>query len=913
MFKFTSLAGQARQSLIELEGGINILIDVGWDDGFGADVLAELERRAPTLSLVLLTRARASHLAAYVHCCRHVRRFARVPAYATTPVIALGRALARDAYASDPLAPSSPAREALADVFGPDAPLAGGGGERVLLPRPTPDEVERCFRAVRPLRHAEPLQSFSPPLHGLTVTAYHAGHALGGTAWVIQHYAESVVYAADWDQPAEAVLRAAPWCAPVGRDVAEVVRRPTALVCGGRGRGKFAPGSGAGAETGLVVRHLRAAVARGGSVLIPADTCGRALEMAFFLDAAWKTEHGLGGAELYFASGAGTAAMVAAKHLAEWINAEATRKVDAAEVVEEKEAETDDAVNFKHLRIIDSKMQLRKIVSLTGPKVIIATDISLEWGFARYIFEEFCSDEKNLVLLTESTADGNPESLASRLWDMWASKASDGPVNEKALSRDVGTGTRISCRTAEIKPLEGNDLSTYQNYLDTKRQMEDDDQFNLGLDDIFDYSSSSDEEEFDGVGLEQQGKALKVSKTLKRVKNRAELPDEELGVDVLVYREGRHDWHVGGKAGKDAMFPVRPGKRLAKIDDHGEVVNPDDFLLPEQKADMDGQAEQKADFAVGQKRQLIDEAAKNGIKKDMKREPDSDMDEDVKDVKKSDRDEEDDMQKGPSKAIIGSMTLTLNARLAFVDFGGRDHWNRMQAVIKLMRPRNVLLLGGGSSTENEAMRAECEALLASLAAAAAGGSGAPGKADLLVPVPGATLTINDDPGSYMARLSPELLRGLQWQQVGRLRVAPVRAGLRSAPPPPPPPAGGGDSPPSDGDVEGNAVAAKPGIPTLDVLPPAAAAQLARRVPRTLFLGEVHLPELRRQLLERGFKAEYRGEGTLLVNDHVVLKKSAENHIKIEQVIGLPGISVLDPAFDEVKRLIYGSLAVIDGI
>jgi cleavage and polyadenylation specificity factor subunit 2 len=101
------------------------------------------------------------------------------------------------------------------------------------------------------------------------------------------------------------------------------------------------------------------------------------------------------------------------------------------------------------------------------------------------------------------------------------------------------------------------------------------------------------------------------------------------------------------------------------------------------------------------------------------------------------------------------------------------------------------------------------------------------------------------------------------------------------------------------------------VPTLDVLPRDTAAAL--RKPRTLFLGEVHLPDLRRQLLEKGFKAEYKGEGTLLVNDHVVLRKNADNHLKIEQVIGLPGISVLDPAFDEVKRLIYGSLAVIDGV
>jgi cleavage and polyadenylation specificity factor subunit 2 len=49
MFNFTSLQGahsssRASQSLLEFEGGIKILIDVGWDESFNADLLKELER-----------------------------------------------------------------------------------------------------------------------------------------------------------------------------------------------------------------------------------------------------------------------------------------------------------------------------------------------------------------------------------------------------------------------------------------------------------------------------------------------------------------------------------------------------------------------------------------------------------------------------------------------------------------------------------------------------------------------------------------------------------------------------------------------------------------------------------------------------------------------------------------------------
>ena len=49
MFQFTPLLGAqsaspASQSLLELDGGVKILIDVGWDDDFDVEKLNELER-----------------------------------------------------------------------------------------------------------------------------------------------------------------------------------------------------------------------------------------------------------------------------------------------------------------------------------------------------------------------------------------------------------------------------------------------------------------------------------------------------------------------------------------------------------------------------------------------------------------------------------------------------------------------------------------------------------------------------------------------------------------------------------------------------------------------------------------------------------------------------------------------------
>lgn len=49
MFTFTALHGaqtdsNASQSIIELDGGVKILVDVGWDEKFDVAQLSDLER-----------------------------------------------------------------------------------------------------------------------------------------------------------------------------------------------------------------------------------------------------------------------------------------------------------------------------------------------------------------------------------------------------------------------------------------------------------------------------------------------------------------------------------------------------------------------------------------------------------------------------------------------------------------------------------------------------------------------------------------------------------------------------------------------------------------------------------------------------------------------------------------------------
>lgn len=55
MFNYTSLLGAqsaslATQSILELDGGIKILVDIGWDESLDSRMLLELEKYEPSVA-----------------------------------------------------------------------------------------------------------------------------------------------------------------------------------------------------------------------------------------------------------------------------------------------------------------------------------------------------------------------------------------------------------------------------------------------------------------------------------------------------------------------------------------------------------------------------------------------------------------------------------------------------------------------------------------------------------------------------------------------------------------------------------------------------------------------------------------------------------------------------------------------
>ncbi|KAL2223224.1 putative cleavage and polyadenylylation specificity factor [Thermoascus aurantiacus ATCC 26904] len=1015
MFTFTPLLGaqssasKASQSILELDGGIKILVDVGWDETFDTLDLVELEKHIPTLSLILLTHATPAHIGAYAHCCKTFPLFTQIPVYATSPVISLGRTLLQDIYASAPLAATFLPKAAISEpsastsAASASASVSGGGDgtdngttSRILLQPPTPEEIAYYFSLIHPLKYSQPHQPlaspFSPPLNGLTLTAYNAGHTVGGTIWHIQHGMESIVYAVDWNQARENVVAGAAWfggSGASGTEVIEQLRKPTALVCSSRGGDKFALPGGRKKRDDLLLDMIRSSVAKGGTVLIPTDTSARVLELAYALEHAWRdaaestdSDNVLKGAELYLAGKKAHGTMRLARSMLEWMDESIVREFEAGEGMEATAGKNDSQqrngvgpgqdkkvtkgagpFTFKHLKIIERKKKLEKVLATQAPKVILASDSSLDWGYSKDILRHIAEGSNNLIILTEplptekfaEDAEEQQKMTLGRMIWKWYEERKDGVALEKAsdgeLLEQVHSGGRELVLTdVQREPLDSNEQLLYQQYLATRRQLQNTSQVrgegNLdnsadALDDAASSTTSEDSES------EQQGKVLNFSTSLAH-SNRSKLglSDEDLGVNILL-RKNVYDWDVRGKKGRERMFPyVAPRKRG---DEYGEFIRPEEYLRAEEREEAEmkqRRPDSRGETKLGQKRRWDEtglhgrrlsggtskrqQLSEDGHKKAPSTADDLSMPDDlaadgVEDAASSEDEPDEQRVEGPAKAVYSTSTIRVNARIAYVDFTGLHDKRSLEMLIPLIQPRKLILVGG-MKEETMALATECRNLLAVKAGDDVSTKSA---VTIFTPVNGESVDASVDTNAWMVKLSDNLVRRLKWQHVRSLGIVALTAQLRGPEIPPP----GDDTPESANkkqkllkeESDSVATVASDGVrpladkkdvfPVLDVLPANIAA--GTRSTRPLHVGDLRLADLRKFLQAAGHTAEFRGEGTLLVDGLVAVRKSGTGKIEIEAaaqstVVNPMAVGRSEGSFIAVKRKVYEGLAVVGG-
>ncbi|KAJ4292973.1 hypothetical protein N0V88_005637 [Collariella sp. IMI 366227] len=817
MFSFSPLQGAlsestASQSLLELDGGVKVLIGVGWDETFDVEKLRELEKQIPTLSLILLTHATVEHLGAYAHCCKHFPLFTRIPVYATRPVIDLGRTLTQDLYASTPVAATTISPNSLAEVSYSYAQTSSADHNLLLQP-PTTEEIARYFSLIQPLKYSQPHQPlpspFSPPLNGLTITAYNSGHTLGGTIWHIQHGLESIVYAVDWNQARENVFSGAAWLGgghggAGGAEVIEQLRKPTALVCSSR-----TPETtlARGRRDEQLLESIKLCIARGGTVLIPVDSSARVLELSYLMEHAWRSEVAkdndvFKSTKLYLAGRSIGSTMRNARSMLEWMDDSIVREFEAvAGGPREKggsggKGKDAGPFDFRYLRLLERKAQIERVLqyatdnSDSKGRVILASDTSLEWGFSKEVLKAIAGDARNLVILTEkpSLVSGKP-SIARTLWEWWKERK-DGVAVEQTSGGDTfeqvyGGGRELEIADAKRQALEGSELGVYQQWLATQRQLQATLQSGGAtalepsadvVDDASETTTESEESE-----TEQQGKALNVSTTIGQAsRKKVVLKDEDLGITILFKKKGVYDFDVRGKKGRERMFPTV--MRRKRNDEFGELIRPEEYLRAEEREDAEGQDEgqdNKPEQSLGKKRKFEDvgAAGKGGglnkrpqVKRAHSDEPEAAASADGHTGDELDElEDEEEAVLGPAKLVTTTHTISVHLRIAFVDFSGLHDKRSLNMLIPLIKPRKLILVAGAEE-ETLSLAAECKRLLG---AQLTSESSSQSTIDVFTPAIGTTVDASVDTNAWVVKLADPFVKRLKWQTVRGLSIVTV--------------------------------------------------------------------------------------------------------------------------------------------
>lgn len=243
-----------------------------------------------------------------------------------------------------------------------------------------------------------------------------AGHTLGGACWHITVGGESIVYAPRLNPRSELLLGKSP--------LASLVARPTALITDARpyddalaaastaavaaaAAACTAAGVPVGTPSALVTQQLLTEIGDtlrgGGSVLLPAPTAGRALELLLVLESSWSRDYHT---PIFYVAHTAATVIAYAKTMLEYSHERLTRSFTEERVT---------PFTFEHVRPVCSGQELSEILRWQrSPVVIVSSLASLEAGIGRdTLLTTILPDKRHAVIVTGELRLGARSSLVN--------------------------------------------------------------------------------------------------------------------------------------------------------------------------------------------------------------------------------------------------------------------------------------------------------------------------------------------------------------------------------------------------------------------------------------------------------------------------------------------------------------------
>ncbi|CCG81055.1 Cleavage factor two Cft2/polyadenylation factor CPSF-73 [Taphrina deformans PYCC 5710] len=685
MIEFTTLNElSGAGSLLSFDSTL-VLIDPACDKLLRFD--AESIPRKP--DLIILSHADLTHLGGYVYGFKHLD-WHNVPVYASLPVVNMGRTTMYDALKS-----TLTEYIAMADI-------------------------DDAFDWVTSLRYSQATQ-LSGKCQGITITAYNAGHTLGGALWKITRGSDHIVYAVDWNQARDQHLNGTALFS--GGQVQETLARPSLLITDSKNATSMVPPRSK--RNAAIFDSISSTLQGGGSVLIPIDASSRALELCEMLENYWANVEAVRATPVYFLSHSGSKTIGYARSMLEWMSEKMINDYGSSGGL----------FDFKHLKVLSSASQITNLPA--GPKVILATSSDLDSGYSQaFLHSEVANNPANLLILSQRSSY-RADSLAGQLMQRWTEETES--VKDE-LPEYITLDLERSIEMRKQVPLTGPELKEHNRREQTRR---DEELAKAAIEErnrnILDADDSESEDEEEQAVLAASGTLAGRGPTSVLSLGSSAL----LGTSFDLYLESPQ---IAKLPARLRTFPFVEKRR--RFDDYGEILRPDEFKrADEEEKDIETafvETTKKSSGNTGQKRKWGEIA--NG-----------------KVAEENAEEVVDDFRAVPSKLEISEETIRLKCRLRYIDMEGLHDGTSLKNIVESVNPRKLVIIHG-TAADKEEMKSACEKMKAFTKA-------------IIVPELRVSVEVSLDTNAFDVRLSDAFSASLHWQKLYEQTVAHVTGKL----------------------------------------------------------------------------------------------------------------------------------------
>ncbi|XP_076048104.1 cleavage and polyadenylation specificity factor 73 [Oratosquilla oratoria] len=215
--------------------------------------------------------------------------------------------------------------------------------------------------------------------NGIKFWCYHAGHVLGAAMFMIEIAGVKILYTGDFSRQEDRHLM-----------MAEIpnIRPDVLMIESTYGVSIHEPRESRESRFTSTVQTI---VTRGGRCLIPVFALGRAQELLLILDEYWQLHPELHEVPIYYASALAKKCMSVYQTYTNAMNDRIQRQISVS-----------NPFQFKHISNLKGMDQFEDI----GPCVIMASPGMMQSGLSRELFEMWCPDPKNGVIIAGYCVEG---------------------------------------------------------------------------------------------------------------------------------------------------------------------------------------------------------------------------------------------------------------------------------------------------------------------------------------------------------------------------------------------------------------------------------------------------------------------------------------------------------------------------